>query len=35
MEKDRIRIILDTLAELYPDPLCALEFKSRMSCSSP
>ena len=27
MEKDRIRFILDTLAALYPDPLCALEFK--------
>ncbi len=27
MEKDRIRIILDTLAELYPDPLCALEYR--------
>ena len=27
MEKDRIRIILDTLAELYPDPFCALEYR--------
>ncbi len=27
MEKDRIRVILDTLAQLYPESLCALHYE--------
>ena len=27
MEKDRVRVILDTLAQLYPESLCALQYE--------